>query len=410
MLETARTVDETAFVRVGRSDPALLVLGNALCTTAPHACWRIDEGKAVGATATAVDVATVGRTFELEGQPCRLGLDRKLVCRDGKLDAREVELLRGDVLFGKRDGADLVATFGAYDAPDRLRPITSLPPKLRQVSIAVRVGCALTASREVWCWSDPKRPRKREVPRDVEDIAVIDPFGLCVRTAAGEVSCTPPVAAAGHVLCNSEGLECRHRAELGGPKGKPFDPLTPLLQPLVAQPLGFAARRFVRDEYQVFPIVPDLVEDMFSDPDVGGCAIGPVGEVACVLGCALEGRGVYRVTGMPAIVDLRTDATTGYGVAATGELWVWPRVPARCTEEWSSESKPRLPLRGEVAAQRAALPPIAHLAPLLHYEGRRKFGTDVRCATLRDTSVRCWEPTDAGGLGTVFDPAAAATP
>jgi len=291
---------------------------------------------------------------------------------------------------GARVGA--AATEIAYVAREPM-PVPTIAgvPAIRQVSTALRVGCALTETGEVWCWSDPKQPRKRAVPPDVVDIAVIDPFALCVRTRAGEVSCTPAVATTGDVLCDVAGVRCRYRPAVDRPRGKSFDPITPLLQPLVTVPLGFAARRFTRDEYQVFPIVPDLIEAMFQDPHAGGCALGPAGEVACVLGC--NGRGVYTVK-LPPVVDVRSDAVDGYGVTASGELWTWPRVPVSCVD-------PDAPVfRGEIAARRVELPPVAQLAPLVHYEGLRKFGTDVRCVALRDGTVRCWED-----LGKLFDPA-----
>lgn len=370
--------------------PELHVLGDALC--AASTCWRIGEGelRTKGSRSKATPIQDPAQTFALAGERCTLGIDRVLVCA-GKPRATEVQLLRGNVLVGR----DLVAAFGDYDAPERLAPL-ALPPHLRQVSIAVGVGCALTESGEVWCWSDPAKPRKREVPRDVVDLAVLDPFALCVRTRGGEVSCTPPIAASGDVLCAIEGRTCRLRATYGGPKGKPFDPLTPLLQPLVDVPFGFAAQRFTRDEYEVMPIVPDLTESMFDDPHVGGCAVGPAGQVACVLSCGT--RGVYAVT-MPPVVDIRVDRASGYGLTASGELWTWPRIPASCMPDNEVFSMP-----ATVTATKSDLGPVHALSSLLHYVGRRKFGAEVRCASLRDGAVRCWEAAD--GPAVRFDPAA----
>lgn len=371
----------------------LQVLSDAVCTA--NTCWRIGEGElpAKGSRSKATEIQDPAKAFELGEEHCTLGLDRVLRC-SGKPRATEVELLRGNLLVGR----DLVATFGDYDMPQRLDPLTL--PRHRQVSIAVGVGCALTESGEVWCWSDPAKPRKREVPRDVVDIAVLDPFALCVRTRGGEVSCTPPIAATGHVLCARDGRTCRHRATYGGPKGKPFDPVTPLLQPLVAIPFGFAAQRFTRDEYEVMPIVPDLTESMFGDPHVGGCALGSAGQVACVLGCGPDRRGVYAVT-MPPVVDVRVDGANGYGLTASGELWTWPRIPETCTPD---AEEPVFSTPATVLATKSDLGPIHAVSTLLHYEGRRKFGTDVRCVSLRDRSVRCWEAAD--GPAVRFDPAA----
>lgn len=295
------------------------------------------------------------------------------------------------------DRASNPAMISIADARKAVEPEPPIPPAIaaktvRQVSFAFRVGCALTASSEVWCWSDPKRPRKIAVPADVDEIAVLDPLALCVHTAAGDVACTPPIGVTGYLYCHNENNECRLRAEMDQPKGPPFDPIQPLTRPLVSQRLPFPATRFARDEYQVFPIVPDFIEAMYFDPHVGGCILGAAGEVACVHTCGGATRGTYRVQ-MPPATSIRSDLTTGYGVTETGELWVWPRIPAECTRD------------ATVIAQRTPLPPIAQLAPLLHYDGLKKFGTNVRCVALRDGDVRCWEPLETGGLGTLFDPA-----
>ena len=93
---------------------------------------------------------------------------------------------------------------------------------------------------------------------------------------------------------------------------------------------------------------------------------------------------------MPPVVTIRSDRATGYGVTENGELWTWPRLPDECTRD------------GTVEATRAELPAIAQLAPLLHFDGRKKFGTDIRCVAQRDGDVRCWEP--KLGLGARFDP------
>ncbi len=288
-------------------------------------------------------------------------------------------------------------TLSIADAREAIKPEPSIPlvvaaKTVRQASFAFRVGCALTASNEVWCWSDPKRPRKIAAPTDVDLIAVLDPLALCVHTAAGDVACTPPVAPTGYVYCHNENNECRLRAEMDQPKGPAFDPIQPLTRPLVSERLPFPAMRFARDEYQVFPIVPDIIEAMYFDPHVGGCVLGAAGEVACVHSCGATTRGNYRVR-LPPVASVRSDLTTGYGVTATGELWTWPRIPAECTRD------------ATITAQRAEVPAIAQLAPLLHYDGRRKFGTNIRCVALRDGDIRCWEPREDGGLGTVFDPA-----
>jgi hypothetical protein len=186
---------------------------------------------------------------------------------------------------------------------------------------------------------------------------VLDPFALCVH-AGGDIACTPPVAATGDIYCRLGRNECRHRREIEAPKGPPFDPVEPLTRPLISQRLPFPATQLVRDEYQVFPIVPDLVEDMFSDPRVGGCILGAAGEVACFHSCEGQARASYRVT-MPPVISVRSDLKTGYGVTASGELFTWPRH-AECAPG------------GAVTAARANLPPIAQLASLLHYDGRRK--------------------------------------
>lgn len=300
-----------------------------------------------------------------------------------------------------RIGDGKPATLSIADARKAVKPDPPIPPviaaeSVRQASSAFRVGCALTASREVWCWSDPKRPRKITTP-DVESIAVFDPLALCVHTPAGDVACTPPVGTTGFVFCHNERNECRFRLDFDQPKGRPFDPIEPLTRALVSQRLPIVATQFVPDEYQVFPIVPDLTESMYPDPHVGGCVLGAAGEVACFHSCEAATRGSYRVT-MPPVTSVRSDLTTGYGVTSTGELWVWPRIPAACTRD------------ATVTAQRADLPPIAQLAPLLHYNGRKKFGTNVRCAALRDGDIRCWEPRETGGLGSLFDPANPAKP
>lgn len=88
---------------------------------------------------------------------------------------------------------------GRATGPDDALELHSLalPAPSAQVAIGFRVGCARTTTAGVYCWSDPRRPRRIATPANVVELALQAPFELCVRTAAGEVHCTPPFVQAG---------------------------------------------------------------------------------------------------------------------------------------------------------------------------------------------------------------------
>jgi hypothetical protein len=315
-------------------------------------------------------------TLELvnDGSACTWRSDR-LAC-DGAAPIDNVQLVDGE---SQRylQGSDRV---WFVDPPKALHAMQSFPGGVRQLALGFMTGCALAGDGTVWCWSDPSRPRKIATPPRVADIAIVDPFALCMRTESGAVHCTPTFVSHEPFACTTHGFSCGSGG-IEGPITHLFDPLVALTRPL--QPLGVAepVRTLVGDNGRLFTATIDnVVPD--PAPHFGGCVLGASGALACFAMCE-HGWGVVRVTGLPAISKLSPDPTSGYALAVDGTVWTWLHT---CT--------------GDVAATKVALPPVAQLAEPIDIRvgpaGRQVW---TRCVLTRAGDVSCWTAD-----GVAFDP------
>lgn len=271
------------------------------------------------------------------------------------------------------------------DPARKLHAMKAFPGGVRQLAVGFLVGCALAGDGSVWCWSDPMQPRKVATPPRVAEIAVVDPFALCVRTETGEVHCTPKLAAHEPFACKLDGYACGSGG-IEGPVVDLADPIVALTRPLQRLPLPEPARALVGDDGKMFVaaienVVPSLTESF------GGCVLGASGAVACFAMCE-HGWGVVRVTGLPAIAELSPDPADGHALAVDGTVWTWAHA---CT--------------GQVAAAQVALPPVAQLArPIGIHVGPSGGQFPTRCVLTRAGDVSCWTRDRSGHASPRYDP------
>ena len=242
---------------------------------------------------------------------------------------------------------------------------------IHQLSVGYLFSCVLTREHAVWCWSDPAKPRVMTVPAKVVEIAVTDPFALCVRTESGEVSCTQP-GLTDSIACKPDLTACG--TEWGEDTiSHRFDPLTLVTGPFhrVALP---PAKRLVAPEYLVDRGNVDLAH--VQDIHAAACTLGMRGQVTCFATCR-GGMSMLRVTGMPAAREVRTDGDRGYAVSDTGDLWTW-----------SNPNEDRCQV-SDVRAVKTAMPSIVQLGEPLYHMGPWPQWETTRCAVTRD-GPRCW--------------------
>lgn len=269
-----------------------------------------------------------------------------------------------------------------------LHPMQPFPGAIAQHAIGFRIGCALTTQAEVYCWSDPEKPRKLAVPANVVDLVLQDPFELCVRTAAGDVHCTPPFAPES-LICSKHSIACGtgspERVELD----TSFDPLTKVVRPLRRVALAHSAIEAAADDAPIFQFCLDSLA--VGPRTAGACALGDGGKVSCFAACGSSWR-IGAVAGLPSTVTkIWSEGTTGYALAADGALYWWPRAHD-CRAA------------ANVKATRFELPAILDLAPPLSLQSGPSGFEHVRCALARTGEVRCWKADDTGAPMTPFDP------
>ena len=309
--------------------------------------------------------------------------DRTLACGTTTLDAR--------VVFGREEHylvePGVLETFkfaSGEDKPATRTKMKPFPGGVTQISVGFRTGCVLAGDASVWCWSDPASPKRMTVPDHVEQIAIIDPFGLCVRTTDGAVSCTPPFVESDRFACSMSSRACGE-GDVENPKiDKPFDPLTALSRPLANIALPEAATALVADDTLLYLIGMDVIKLQPGEP-FGACA--KTGKTAvCWKPCG-KAWGVVHVTGLPTGAVLSPDQDAGYAIGIDASLWTWR---ATCDAH-------------DVAATKVALPPIARLVPALHVRAGPQLWTTTRCALTRDHAVTCWALA-AHGTGAMIAP------
>jgi hypothetical protein len=281
-----------------------------------------------------------------------------------------------------------------------LRDVKPFPKGIKQLAVAFRASCALAGDDSVWCWSDPRSPKRATVPAGTVEIFVQEPFELCARTAAGSVSCSPALAPA-DLACNKLDRFCgRVPFTAEGdqlPMRDRFDPLTSLLRPQAPIELGHAATKIVRDDTELSMHCRSDHKVIVEAKATGGCAVGPAGEVTCFTPCG-KTWDTFRITGMAAISELWLDDKTAYARTANGTLYAWPnpaeeRQYAACTP------------RPDVAArQLTELPGVTQLtAPLAVLAGPNWY-EEVRCAVITGGGVRCWRSGPDGWPTQIIDP------
>ena len=275
---------------------------------------------------------------------CTWQADR-ITCANGTTtDHVQFVFARIDTHYLLHDGA-LESLTGSEDHAKRT-PMRAFPGGVKQLSAGFRAGCVLAGDGTVWCWSDPAKPTQIAVPAHVADIAVIDPFELCVRTDDGAVSCTAPLAQFHdnpRFACSMTKLACGEGDIEQGEIDHAFDPLVALTRPLARIAMPEPATTLARDQTMLYLIDMGIIKldpgDMF-----GACAAGAT-TVTCWRACTARWS-VFQVTGLPAGVVLSPDQAAGHALAPDGSVWQWaPTCDA-----------------ASVTATKLDLPPIAELA------------------------------------------------
>jgi len=272
-----------------------------------------------------------------------------------------------------------------------LETLAPLAGGIAQVEIGFRVGCARTTTAEVWCWSDPKKPKRVVTPPNVVEIALQDPFELCVRTGSGELHCTPPYTQREELFCSKSKLACGTGGVEQVELKTSFDPLTKVLRPLARVALAHRATDVDPDND---PLYQFCLDSLFVQPtNAGACMLGDNGNVSCVSACNGRWR-VGKVTGLPSTITRTwSEGATGYALASDGALWWWPR--ARDCSGPANASATRF----------ANLPPIAELAEPLSLQTGPQSWEPLRCALATNGDVRCWQThRDTGVPGKPIDP------
>jgi len=307
-------------------------------------------------------------TIPLDG--CTLTLSGTLTCSD----TLHVDITWGRSLTYLRAGDRLAWLESAdweHPQTEPVRWMKAFPGGIDQLSIGFDIGCVLTREHAVWCWSDPAKPRAITVPAKVVEIAVTDLFALCVRTEAGEVSCTRS-GLTQSLACDPKRAECGTEWDETTISHR-FDPLTLLTRPFhrVAVP---AAKRLVAAEYIVD--ISDVELEHVYDAHAATCTIGMHGGVTCFATCR-GGMSTLRVTGLPAVREVRADLERGYAVGDGGDLWIWSIAREDACQAI------------DVPAVKTAMPKVLHLGEPLYHMGPWPRWETTRCAVTRD-GPRCW--------------------
>jgi hypothetical protein len=325
-----------------------------------------------------------------DGSTSCMWRDDRLAC-DGAAPIDNVQLVVGESQRYLQSTLQVWFITPRTDASGRqtlasLHAMKSLPSYVRQLALGFMAGCALTGDGTVSCWSDPSQPRKVVTPDHVAEIAIVDPFTLCVRTEDGSVYCTPRFVPPEPFACNTNAFLCGSGGIEGPTPTHPFDPVVPLTRPLQRLRLPEPARALVGDNGQLFVAA---IDNVMPGPAMGfgGCVLGASGAVACFATCE-HGWGVFRVTGVPAISELSPDSVNGHALAVDGTVWSWPHA---CS--------------GDVVATQVELAPVVQLArPLEIRVGPAGEQFPTRCVLTRSGDVTCWTRDRSGQLSLRFDP------
>jgi hypothetical protein len=270
--------------------------------------------------------------------------------------------------------------------PRPLRAMPAIAGGVKQLAVGFRAACVLTRDDAVWCWSDPKKPAKKlATPEGVEQIAIQDPFELCLRTRDGAVSCTPAYA--------GDELACdKHSARCGSTSRaiKEFDPLARIRRPAAKLALDHGATALVPQEVRPHAACVNKHLDV-QVKTAGACALGGGGEVSCFQPCG--GTWTVARVKMPAAQDLWADIERGYARTAGGDVYSWPNETETCTA------------KREITAAKMAIAGVVELSDIIYVISGPHAYEPMRCAiTDGGAGAMCWGLDPKGEITQLADP------
>lgn len=253
---------------------------------------------------------------------------------------------------------------------------------IAQLAVGWRVACSLGTDGAVWCWSDPKKPKKIATPPEVAAIVIQDPFELCVRTKAGDVHCTPPFVGTDSLACSKTSIACGTGNAENPRLTTSFDPLAMIARPLAKLEVP-RAPQLLRDDDHMYAICMEVW--MLNPLSVGGCSSDPeTGAVNCFATCGKRWRR-YSVVGLPPAAQIAPDTDGGVAIARDHQVWTWARP--------ETEGCAPVDVR---ATPRKDLPALTSMVEMLMVQNGPTTWDRLHCGITPDGGARCWAVQQVG--------------